>query len=915
MKIFDFGAGIPDCLEVKGGSISITELMVKQGTGSLRWDFEEGDQLIFCDDIGYKKLEVNGEDMRDYIFSMFLFGINASGSLRVSFEKDGEEKTGFNVNLDFKGWRSVSVCYDRDMEGIPVEGMDALVITAHGEGSLLFSEVLTAGRIDHRAVWKSYQVPDIKYNALIFKKDWTLSEKYKDVPVDPESVSMIKDKVHRYLMAEYVNGKTFTFQELEAAASKLQITRNELGLNGKRVEYQIHRRLMQGTEWEKEEYINLATVTRLLLNLAAYYNQSREECAAQLYLEVLEYLMYQGLEEGSSFGSHWILFYGMRSLYNSVLLMEDVLAKSGLSERLYRAMQWFLHVSQMGYCDELPAKNASSDSFYNDARGVLYSILLMPDEKVQAGFLRAFKEWIDKNLKTADGLLGILKEDGCVYHHHGHYIAYGIGGMEGMTSLIYILNGSAYQVETQTYENVRKVLWEMHFQCHGERVPIVFSGRHPLGKMVLPLCNYKYFALAAIENGDREAAGLYVNLKKEPTDEFDRIIFDAIPEETVNGDDNRSYPMACATVHKRDGFTAVAKGFSRYMWGSETYVGNNQYGRYRSYGVLELINKESHFSHDGYDWNRFPGSTTIHLPFEKLRTNILNVDSHSGFEEMLISDQRFAGGVSMDKNGMYSMILKEHQKYNGSHTAHKSIFFHDDFILLLGSDISNVSEYETETTMFQVRLADDERVALLNGETFCGEREVQSGDVFTDNLGNHYYVKMGTRVSVSCGQQESRSSTDDSVTTGAFASAVIRHGISPECGSYEYGIGVNGAALPEYKVLRQDHAVHAVQIGNITYAAIFEPDSLERIKVNMPVLLMVKKDEKGCKIAVSNPDLGLYDEDPSQYDENGMQKEVSIYSRKWVNSPVAYWNLNLEIEELGVSVSAVIKGGSTYEFT
>lgn len=43
----------------------------------------------------------------------------------------------------------------------------------------------------------------------------------------------------------------------------------------------------------------------------------------------------------------------------------------------------------------------------------------------------------------------------------------------------------------------------------------------------------------------------------------------------------------------------------------------------------------SGWQENGFDWNRIPGVTSIHLPFEQLRAKVLNVDVYSGMEEML----------------------------------------------------------------------------------------------------------------------------------------------------------------------------------------------------------------------------------------------------------------------------------------
>ena len=64
------------------------------------------------------------------------------------------------------------------------------------------------------------------------------------------------------------------------------------------------------------------------------------------------------------------------------------------------------------------------------------------------------------------------------------------------------------------------------------------------------------------------------------------------------------------------------------------------------------------------------------------RARVLNVDTFSGMEEMLYSDEAFAGGLSQAHlNGNFGMVLHEHDKYNGSHRARKSFHFFDGTIV------------------------------------------------------------------------------------------------------------------------------------------------------------------------------------------------------------------------------------------
>src|SRR5699024_2405182 len=100
----------------------------------------------------------------------------------------------------------------------------------------------------------------------------------------------------------------------------------------------------------------------------------------------------------------------------------------------------------------------------------------------------------------------------------------------------------------------------------------------------------------------------------------------------------------------------------------------------------------------GWDWNRWPGTTTKHLPLDKLKAESPT--------EMLLTDEAYAGGLNIQKeNGMYAMKLHENPKYDESFKARKSVFMFDNRIIALGSDIEDAdSEYNTETTLFQNHL-------------------------------------------------------------------------------------------------------------------------------------------------------------------------------------------------------------------
>lgn len=910
--VFDFENGIPEELTFQGGKIEITQSFAKQGSDSLRWDFEQGDSLVFSCDIGYRENSAVVNDCREYVFGIYLFGFGAQGQLWFSFQKEGVEVVGFQVILGFRGWRSVMACFDRDMIGKAQEGMNQLVITAMDSGSLLLDELVTAARYDKRLVMKSYQVPGIQ-SALPFVHEWKLPVKYYRNDNHEWAIELIKNKVQFYLKAEFLDKRQKTQEDLQLRIGTLAFRNDGLevgfsqeydrfGICGKRIEIQQQRDLLKDDGYDLEEYASVRSVTELLLDLAVYCRNCKSIWAEKQYILVLKYLIDQGFAEGSSFGTHTILDYGLRPLYPSIMLMQNEIKKAGLLPEIVAAMKWFLHFAYMGFAEAIPSKTASTDYFFNSAQGMLFAILLMEDSREQTAYLNRYKEWLDENMVYTEGLAGRFKEDGCIYHHHNHYIAYGHGMLMGLAPILYLLTDTPFVVSSTSMEHMQHILDSLQFQCWGEEIPVALSGRHPTGKITLSELPFHYFGMCGFRDWRFEG------FKK---------------GDMAEG--SRSFPMACATVHRRKGFLALAKGFSRYLWGSEIYHGCNLYGRYRSYGALELFCDvkdgdagnfdakdvgDNGFAYDGFDWNRFPGTTTIHLPYNKLEARIYNVDPESGFEECLLSDQSFAGGMSLGGNGMFSMILKEHPKYEGTHVAHKSYFFYDDFILCLGSGICNDSDYETETTLFQDSVAAGGKGARLNGREFQGVFVAQENDIITDTRGNRYYLKNGSKVMMECVKQTSPDSTGNGWKEGLFATAVICHGSRPENTAYEYGIGINGSKRKAYEVIQQDEIAHVVRIGTLTYYAVFKPEQFETVKSNVPIMLMTDEKKDRVEIAFCNPDLGLYEQDLSQYDENGVRKEVSIYSRKWNHTPVQSKCVELAFPEWNCLVKMWVKGGS-----
>jgi chondroitin-sulfate-ABC endolyase/exolyase len=634
------------------------------------------------------------------------------------------------------------------------------------------------------------------------------------------------------------------------------------------------------------------------------YQKQLKAMFMQLYLHAEE----QGIAAGSGLGTIHHSGYSFRNYYPALYLMKEVLTENGKLKDAMQSMQWYAATGEVLLKPEMPGMDM--DAFNTTALGRLASILMMNDSPEKMVYLHSFVRWLDNGLLPSPGLMGAFKIDGAVMHHCNNYPAYGIGGIGGASLLTWLFSGTDFHVSENGHANLKKAMQTMRFYCNTEEWAVSISGRHPKGTEKLIPLYYAYMALSGTPDGqqriDEEMARTYLRLTDydDQPSKYRKYLLEEgfTPEVTPQG--NLTVNYGCLTVHRRAQWMATAHGFSRYLWAAEHYIGANYYGRYLSHGSLFIqtgspesliTNATGGYQQQGWDWNSIPGTTATHLPLDLLKANILNVDTCSGYEEMLHSDEAFAGGISQEqKNGVFAMKLHEHDKYNGSLRAKKSIFFFDDKIVCLGSDIENKSaEYPTRTTLYQ---------NVLNNLT---DSLISTEDFLMDNVHTGYYIPKGQSIRLSKKRQHSRDQALDTPTEGLFATAWIEHGNAPSGAGYEYAVfpettpekmqsvvrQMSNKETALYEVIRKDEGAHIVKdkaTRTMAYV-LFEPNQWieEGIveKVDTACLVMLKATPSGYLLTVADPDLRLYEgASDDVYDETGKRIERSIYSRSWITN-------------------------------
>ncbi len=934
----------------KGGKVTLSGKHFKYGKNSLLWSWKRrGASLEIPGEIPY--LHEN-PDPKETSVSSFVFWIYSeapmNGRMRFAFYKGDRLCCHFDYLMNFTGWRGAWVAFDRDMQGKPEEGMDRVVITAPEgvrKGSVYFDGLITASFQDVRHHTPDWQAPFINENTtshwLVLNNSWKLELDVPQVEITEANVSemaLIRDR-----FVELVAGgrRAKGYDELRKIYDSYGISYNEDGsIRGKPIfftrygETFINLGLKDASKkWAANGQL-LRGANDFLFQLAlAYANETDEDLRreyASMYVDVTRHLMDQGFVAGSGQGTLHHLGYSMRNFYTAPVIMRNVLKDAGMAEEMQKAMEWFSGVGEVKVAPEEAGMDI--DAFNTSLMGRVASLLMLEDSPYKYAYLKALSRWVDNGFKYTEGLRACFKRDGTVVHHRKAYPAYATGGMDGAVKAVWMLAGTSMAISQESHEILKNALLEMRFYCNERSFPLAMSGRHPDGKDGLIPSQYALLADAGSPDGiqkiDSELASAYLRLNGEKgawAKKFTKAGF--VAEASPTG--SRYYPFACVLTHRCDDWSVTLAGHSRYLWAAETYLGANLYGRYMTHGSMQIIADGSPrisvpgsgYCVSGYDWRHIPGTTAAVIPMEEMKSEVLNVDEFSGYEEMLLSDEWFAGGLShQDKSGLFAMKLHEHDKYNGTLRARKSFFCDGNRIVALGSDICNAIDAEVHTTLFQNYYPDSNAEKI---ETF------DDGVILSDHFGHAYFVS-GGRVRMRTGLQYSFHEETGAPTSAPFETAYIVHGTMIDDGSYEYMTVVRpeGTQIEDYseklpyELLQKDAHAHVVRFDNgFTGYAVFEEGTLPGpVTFASPCLAACSIDAEGnMTLSVVNPDLALYrGESDEVFDAAGKRVERSVYGRKWIDSPCLETSVHLvldggwALEGSDENFELKLDGGKTY---
>ena len=889
--IYQFEDGIPNNIAVANSSmVSLETNTVKDGKFALKWTFNSKDILTINENINYKPFKKGQKEKSRISYVMWLYNKTPiTDKMIVQFKKNNKIICYFDVNMNFKGWRTMWVQYDRDMTGTPEVGINKIeFIAPNTQGEIIIDSIIPNILIDPRYNARDEQVSFINLDAdsatnahwmALYKNYNQITSSYHKIsPDEVKSIKLIQDKVQKDVLKKVEVNQNLILQK----EAMFNIYKTKFLTTPQIVE--VYSQLPKAN-LDTMNFLYLKEFGKFMKDLANMYNSTNNlALKVQIYnifSNCLDYMYNQGWTKGSSQGTIHHLGYSMKDIYESIFLMKKSLQENKKLEDAKKMVTWY---SSLGMIYNSQNKEINIDILNTMLPGMLISILLDEDNDVVASNLKVLQNYLNNGILFSPGLSGGFKNDGSVFHHMQTYPAYAKGAFEGLTPIIYYLGNTPFQLSEAAYSKVKKSLLMMRIYSNKYNWLLSLSGRHPTGKSKIPVNSFGYLALGQ-KNIDSELAQAYLRLTSKG--KFSNLFTQFKAEKSPNG--SWTMNMSSLQLQRRKNWLVGIKGFSKYLVSGEIYKKNNIFGRYTSYGSIQILQnsiKESGFVQEGWDWNHFPGTTAISLPFNKLKSSIAHTKIKSGVEESLLSDESYSGGNSLNGNGIFAMKLHENEKYNNSHKARKSVFLFDNKVILLGTNIeNNDQEHETHTTIFQNYLEEN---IIKTKTTFINE------NIILDSQNNLYKIIDGKLV-YNKGNQKSVDQSSGNSTENPYELAYINHGTNPKNENYEYSILIQGTAKeqndfiknPQYKILQKDYNAHIVQDTKtkmIGYA-LFEAGEIydKYIKfVDTPSLILISPNKNKLEISFVDPDLRLYqDNDFIDYDKNEKIKNVSIYSKPW----------------------------------
>ena len=872
-QLVGFEESVPQTFKVAGkGELKTSSLFYKEGKSSLEWDFQPGSTL----DVQVSPLSLNAKKEQQFGITLWIYNEKPQqDSVRFEFLNEaGEVSYWFSYHLQAAGWRACWISFAYMNGNKKDKNIVGYRLVAPQRAGRIFLDRLTFP--EKKMNLRTTPDQQLPTNNGLSNRDlwhWCLVWKWEkqsyDIPLLSKLTSRQKKdlKTIEQRLTDFLDVKKAPQGQVNAAYKtfeKAAITPSAAGtgFTGMPV-------VAPDEQDKKKGEMSWNDIETMLAGFAydACYNQN--ETSKKNYFTVFDYAIDQGFAFGSGMGTNHHYGYQIRKIYTTAWLMRNEIYKHPHRDVYLSTLRFWAALQETRQpCS--PGRDELLDSWHTLLMAKLISAMMFPDANRQEQALNGLSRWLSSSLRYTPGTIGGIKVDGTTFHHGGFYPGYTTGVLATIGQFIAFTNGTDFELTEEARQHIKSAFIAMRNYCNFYEWGIGISGRHPFGgKMGSE--DIEAFANIAL-SGDLSGRG----------DAFDHGLAADYLRLIRNGDTPNArffkkegiqpaqapqgffvYNYGSAGIFRRADWMVTLKGYTTDVWGAEIYAKDNRYGRYQSYGSVQIMGKGnpvsragSGFVQEGWDWNRLPGTTTIHLPFELL-------DSPLKGTTMARSEENFSGSSSLGgMNGMFAIKLMErdYDNFTSDFVARKSVFCFDNRMICLGTGITNSNaDYPTETTLFQTK---------FNGK----EPKADNDDYWLhDGYDNYYHVVDGT-VRSQVADQESRHEKTREKTAGKFSSAWIEHGKAPKDGTYEYMVLIQPSAAeldelqktPAYEVLQRDQMAHVVYdkktgiTGYATFEA-YQPVN-DQFIVSIPAETMVmydKESDNRIRLSVCDPNLNL----------------------------------------------------------
>ena len=772
-QTIDFETTVPaNWSTATGGTLSISDDHFRTGDNALRWDFSGG-AVATIDTPDVNMSWVTSYYHHTTELWIYHEDATANDTLRFEFFSAANQRLFyFDFILNYEGWRRVARSYRYDMHavgyGTPIDRIE-IKASAGATGSVWFDDwEYVKGRY---ARFRSFQMPDVGG----FLSNTSLLDAWQNpptLPITPPTATELSELADiRMRVRQTMQGGG---APNPAGANAFHAGRDITVANGR----------ISGRATTPQEAGNH------ILNLARHAHHTGDTASLRRVSELIWLVNDSGYAEGSDLSYGW---YDTRNYFTGVTLIQTQL-EPALADKVARAINWVFATGNY-WLDDIPPA-LSADHVHTNLRFELANLVNDPDDARAVRNLRGWKRFYEAKNLPDTGSGGWLKPDHTGFHHGTHYFGY-MYAYASYIDVLGLLDTTQFQIDQAAYEAFRDAVYAFFLFSNGNHYANSLSGRHPFSTNVavgggslrkLALLGGQYYGTTT----DPLMAGLY----KRVFDANATGLGDVAAETFPTGFWQFNYSPA--GVYRADDWTATLKGVSTSFWGTEIYATANRYGRYQSYGAVEIMypggRDASGMNRAGRDWNRPAGTTTKILPWEDLNP------APSRYDERAQSDYAVAlrlGGSDRPLDGaevgMYAFDFQQRAGDTRDTSFHfkKTMICFDGMIICLGSNIRcQDTAHPINTTIFQNHLSDNTAAISEDGAARSGvgySSTLAAGEhLLIDHVGTGYYVKSDAPLEV---RHQNLDSPDQSgngtFNNGDISLAYLDHGAAPTDAGYE----------------------------------------------------------------------------------------------------------------------------------